>query len=396
MMTQYEIATSMIHPEQVSLPQGNEPLVAPIHQSVKYIPRNMAHMRQILADRKAGFIYSRIANPTVRELELLLAKIQGRDDAICLASGIGAIATAVIGLVSTGDHVVVFRESYKPTRYLLNQVLGKLGVRITTLGMDDAEGLNKILSNDVPKLVLVESPTNPVVRIPCLQTLVGQCHRVGALVLLDNTFAGFHHHGGIPIDVYVHSLTKHACGHSDAMGGVIIGRSELIDKIWPTSITLGATLDPHAAWLIMRGMKTYDLRTTAASANAAKIADWLKSRRGVSNVSYPGHADHPDFQVWKMQMGPDGGSIVAFDIDGSTETMDRFIDGLKIFALTPSVGCVESLVAPCMLLFGDDLTADEARSAGIRPTTVRLAIGVEAVKDLIGDLDQALNAVGFL
>ena len=340
--------TRAIHPQKIPLKAGNEPLVSPIHQSVKYTPKNTAHLKEILANRHAGFLYSRVLNPSVRELEVLLAELQGQEDAICLASGVAALATTMLALVQAGDHVVMFRESYKPTRYLQKQILSKMNVRTTILGIDDVDGLASVFLKDPPKVLLVESPTNPLVRVPDLSRLAALCRQSQTLLILDNTFAGFSHHGELPIDIYIHSLTKHASGHSDAMGGVIIAKQSLIEIIAPVAITLGATLDPHAAWLISRGMKTYSLRTKAASANALTIAQWLNGRRGITNLRYPGLASHPDHSIWLRQMKGDGGTVLSFDIDGGESLAEQFIDSLKIFSLTPSMGCVESLVTPCL------------------------------------------------
>ncbi|MCX6124630.1 MAG: PLP-dependent aspartate aminotransferase family protein, partial [Proteobacteria bacterium] len=371
------LETRSIHPQRVPLQAGNEPLVSPIHQSVKYTPKNVAHLKEILTNRHSGFLYSRVMNPSVRELEILLAELQGGEDAICLGSGVAALATTMIGLIQANDHVVMFRESYKPTRYLQIQILSKMNVRTTILGMDDTSALASVFQQDPPKVLLVESPTNPLVRVPDLSRLAAQCRQAGTLLILDNTFAGFSHHGELPIDIYIHSLTKHASGHSDAMGGVIIAKQALIDILAPVAITLGATLDPHAAWLISRGMKTYSLRTKAASVNALTIAQWLNGRRGITNLRYPGLATHPDHAVWLRQMKGDGGTVLSFDIDGCEELAEQFIDSLKIFSLTPSMGCVESLVTPCLCLFADDLTPEDAKRAGIGASTIRLAIGIE-------------------
>ncbi len=388
------IDTKVVHHKAQNLEAGNLPLVSPINQSVKYLPKSTAHLREILADRHSGYLYSRVANPTVRELEVLLAGLQGRDDAICLASGIAAMTATVMGLVKSGDHVVMFFESYKPTRYLQRHILARMGVQTELLHLDEWQRTEDYFAAHKPRLMLVESPTNPVLRVPDLDRLGKLCRSHGTLLVLDNTFAGFQHHGDTTVDVFVHSLTKHAGGHSDAMGGVLIANKNIIEQIAPVAITLGATLDPHAAWLILRGMKTYSLRTSRSSQNALVVAKWLKSRKGVCNLRYPGFAEHVDFLVWSRQMKGDGGSVVAFDIKGDQALMDRFIDSLKVFALTPSMGCVESLVVPCLSLFADDLTIEQARRAGISETTVRLSMGIEDANDLILDLDQAFVNVG--
>ncbi len=385
--------TRSIHNKKVEIQKGNIPLVSPVHHSVKYIPENAAHLKRILLDRKQGFLYSRVANPTVSELEVLLAELQGREASICVSTGIAAISAVVLGLLKAGDHVLMFRESYKPTRFLMTGIMSKFGIKTTILGIDEHEGIQNIFKTNPPTMVLMESPTNPLVRIPDLNWLCQLCKVNNAISVLDNTFAGFHHHASLPIDIFVHSLTKHACGHSDAMGGVVISSSALIEQIFPASVTLGATLDPNAAWLILRGLKTYSLRTREASENTRKIFEWLKHRPEVENLKYPGDPDHKDYKIWLRQMKQDGGSVLAFDVKGASGSAESFIDSLKLFSLTPSMGCVESLVALCLPLFGDDFSKEDAIKAGISPNTVRLAIGVESWEDLVEDLQQAFASM---
>jgi cystathionine beta-lyase/cystathionine gamma-synthase len=380
-------ATNLIHASASEL-MGSTPLVNPVYHSVKYCPKNYAHFNEILKNKSAGYIYSRVANPTVRELEMELAKFQGREDALCFSSGIAAITAAVMGLCKSGDHIVMFRESYKPTRFLVSKFMEKFGVTSDVISMHESDRLESVLKTRKTKLVIFESPTNPVVRLVDIVSLTNLCKKHLAMVVCDNTFAGFSHHGQFPIDIFVHSLTKHACGHSDAMGGVLIASQSVVDSIFPYAVTLGATLDPHAAFLIARGLKTYHLRTKEASLSAASLATWLSKDGRVERVRYPGLESHPEFNLCQSQMGGDGGSVICFDLLGD---MEKFFDRLKLFKLTPSMGCVESLVAPCYQLFADDLGPALAKESGITEKTVRLAVGVENKMDLLADLEQALR-----
>jgi cystathionine beta-lyase/cystathionine gamma-synthase len=388
----------LIHHPRCDLPDGNSPLVTPIHQSVKYRPSSMAHAREILSGRDRGFLYSRIANPTVRELEMLLADLQGREDAIATGSGIAALAAIMMTFLKSGDRAVVFTESYKPTRFLLNGLFEKFGVEVVRLSRDDVQGFESVCkSNHPPKIVFLESPTNPALRLHDLEHIVNTSRAAGCLTVLDNTFAGFFAHGEFGIDLYVHSLTKQACGHSDAMGGIIIAQKALINQIFPVAITLGSCLDPNSAWLILRGLKTLSLRASRASQSAHELALWLKTQSWATNIRYPALTEHPDHHLWLKQGKGDGGSVVTFDLASDASGLDssgfdRFFDHLNLFALTPSLGCVESLAAPCLLFFGDDLTTTEAAAAGITPHTIRLAIGLEHVDDLKSDLMAAAQA----
>jgi cystathionine beta-lyase/cystathionine gamma-synthase len=240
--------------------------------------------------------------------------------------------------------------------------------------------------------VYFESPTNPVTRIADIARITRAAHASGALTVLDNTFAGFHNHGQYGIDVFVHSLTKYASGHGDVMGGAIIAREELVKSIRRDAILLGCQLDPHAAFLVMRGMKTYYLRYEAQAASAAEIAAFLEGHPAVERVHYPGLPSHPRHALAREQMR-EFGSIVAFDLAGGSEAVREFVDALEFFAVTPSLGSVESLVMPPQLLKSRGLNAEQAAISGITDSTIRLAIGIEDTGDLIEDLGAALARV---
>ena len=349
----------------------------------------MSQLRAIMSGRDQGYLYSRISNPTVRELELLLAHLQGRDDAIATASGIAAITAVAMTFLSSGDRVVVFTESYKPTRFLLAGILSRFGVETIRLSRNEYDQFDVICqSSKPPKMVFLESPTNPTLRIHDLPRITKSAKSAHCMTVLDNTFAGFMEHKDFDIDLFVHSLTKQASGHSDAMGGAVIARRELTDKIFPVAMTVGGCLDPNSAWLILRGMKTYGLRTAESARTAFAIATWLTSQNWAENVRYPSLKTHPDHELWKKQ-NKDGGAVITFDLNCAERDVDKFFDNLQLFSVTPSLGCVESLAVPCLMLYADDLPKEVAQAAGVTPQTVRLAIGIEDLDDLKADLTQA-------
>jgi cystathionine beta-lyase/cystathionine gamma-synthase len=385
--------TRVNHPPAIELPADNHALVAPIYQSVKFAFDTVEETERYLRGERSGFYYSRAANPTIRQLELLLAELQGREDCLATASGVGAISQTLLALTSQGDHVIGFIESYNPTRYLIRRVLGRFGVAHTLLSIEDLAGVERTLAARPTRLVLFESPTNPVTKIADIAVLTRLTRAAGALSVLDNTFAGFHQHGDYEVDVYLHSLTKYASGAGDVMGGAVIARAELIRAMRTDFGALGGTLDPHAAFLILRGLKTYFVRYRAQCDSALRIAQALAGHTAVARVHYPGLPTHPQHALAAQQMR-DFGTIVSFDLRGGAGAARRFADSLELFALAASLGSTESLVVTAQMLGGRELNADLQRLSAITDGTVRLSIGLEDTDDLLADLTRALAAAG--
>ena len=385
--------TRVVHPPEVRVPPDNRPLVAPVYQSVKFSFDDVAETRRLWAGQREGYYYSRVSNPTLRQLEETLCELQGRDACLVTASGVAAIAVTLLGLLRAGDHVVYFAELYGPTRALLAKLLGRYGVTGTMLSIDDLEGLERVLRSTPTRLVAFESPTNPVVKVADLGRITALARAHGALTLLDNTLAGLHNHGGYDVDVYVHSLTKFASGHGDVMGGAVIARRELIDRMREDAVNLGPTLDPHAAFLILRGLRTYFLRWDVQCANALRVAGFLASRPEVARVRYPGLPGDPGHALAASQMDAFG-AVVAFDLAGGLEAGTRFAEALELFSIAASLGSTESLVVPPAMQQPRGLSAEQAAWTGIGPGTVRLSVGIEDADDLVDDLRQALERCG--
>jgi cystathionine beta-lyase/cystathionine gamma-synthase len=385
--------TRVNHPPTVELPPGNHPVVAPIYQTVKFEFDTVAETEAYLRGERSGFYYSRSSNPTTRQLELLLAELQGRDDCLVTASGVGAISQTLLALTKQGDHVVCFVETYNPTRYLIRRLLGRFGVTHTMLSIEDLATVEHALASQPTRLLFFESPTNPVTKIADVAALTRLARAAGALTVMDNTFAGFHQHGGYQVDVFIHSLTKYASGAGDVMGGAVIARSELIRAMRTDFGALGGTLDPHAAFLILRGLKTYFVRYRAQSTSAARIAQLLAGHPAVARVHYPGLPGHPQHALAAQQM-TDFGSIVSFDLHGGAGAGRRFADALQLFALTASLGSTESLVVTPQMMGGRELTAEQQRISAVTEGTIRLSIGLEDPDDLLEDVSHALAAAG--
>jgi cystathionine beta-lyase/cystathionine gamma-synthase len=385
-----KISTRVNHPPVVAVPADNRPLVAPIYQSVKFTFDDVAESERQSRGQREGFQYSRVSNPTLEQLSLTLAQLQGRDDCLLTASGVAAVNLAMLSLCKQGDHVLMFAEMYQPTRYMIRRLLARYGVTHTILSVEDTAGIEQALASKPTRLVMFESPTNPVLKVADIEHITAAARKHGALTVLDNTFAGFHNHGQFEIDVFVHSLTKYASGHGDVMGGAVIARSEIIDKMRQDFIVIGATLDPHTAFLIQRGLKTYVLRYERQCANALHIARFLETHPKVARVSYPGLSSHPQTQLAHRQMH-DFGAIVSIELKEQAAPTS-FANALKLFAISASVGSTESLIQPGQLMKPRDLNPAEQQWAAVSDRTMRLSIGIEDAEDLVADLAQALNS----
>ena len=382
--------TRLAHQPRAKLPRGNESLVDPVYRSVKFTFEDIASSLTTEA-RDEGFEYTRDANPTTRQLERLVAELQGRDDAVCVSTGMASAWLAVLGNLGAGDRIVCFLESYRPIRVMVRQRLTRLGIDHTLLSVHDLQGMEEVFAADDTKCLIFEAPTNPMVQVPDIGAITALAREHGVVTVLDNTFGGLHNHGQFAIDYYIHSLTKYASGHGDMMGGAVIADRERLRDLKPLATNMGATLDPGAAFLILRGLRTYALRYSRHSESALTLAEFLNGHFRVERVCYPGLADDPGHELASKQMDGYGG-VLSFDLSGDGEQAWKFIDALQLFATVASIGSTESLVAPAKLYFAGDLSEEECTRAGIGDNTVRLAVGLEDPGDLIADLEQAFSA----
>ena len=384
--------TLVNHPPKVEMAPDNHPVGAPIYQNVKFEFDDVAQTMRFLRGERPGFFYQRNSNPTTRQLELTLAALQGRDDCLTTSTGVGAVAQTLLALTKQGDHVLCFIETYNPTRYIIRRLLSRFGVAHRMLSIEDLSGIERALAAQPTRLVFFESPTNPVTKIADIAAITHLAQVHGALSVLDNTFAGFHQHGEYDVDVFVHSLTKYASGTGDVMGGAVIARAELIRLLRTDFGALGGALDPHSAFLIQRGLKTYFVRYAAQCSSAMRIARLLASHPLVARVHYPGLPEHPQHALAARQMR-EFGSIVSVDLTGGLAAGGHFAESLELFALSASLGSTESLVVAPQMMIGRDLTTEQLRISAVTEGTVRLSIGLEDEEDLAADLLQALDAV---
>ena len=382
--------TRVNHPPAVDLPADNHPLNMPIFQNVKWETESIDEGLRIMRGERTGYFYSRASNPSVRQLELLLAELQGRDDCLVTASGVNAVAETLIALTKAGDHVIFFIEGYGPTRQIIRKMLARFGVTHSMLSIEDLAGLQRELAARPTRLVFFESPTNPVNKVADIAAITRLARTHGALTVLDNTAAGFHQHGQFDVDIFIHSLTKFTTGAGDVMGGAVIAARDIVASISGDFRLLGAQLDALSASMMVRGMKTYFSRYREQSASALEIARFLESHPGCAKVRYPGLDSHPAAALARRQMR-EFGTVICFDIVQGFEAGRRFAEALKFFARTPSFGSTESLVVAPQMMQPKDFTPEQLVAADIGPGTVRMSIGLEDVEDLKADLAQALT-----
>lgn len=381
--------TKVVHQHKQYLSSDNHSVVSPLYTSVKYYFNSMAKAEDLVGGNRDGFLYGRILNPTVRELELNLAQMQNTEDGLCTSSGMSALSTVMFGLLKAGDHVVYMRESYKPTRALIQKLLHRFGIEGTMTSILDHVGIEKAIKPGQTKILIWESPTNPQLDISDINFIVNLCRKYQIISVLDNTFSGFHNHRDFGVDLFIHSLTKFASGHSDAMGGVILGSKAMVNRIRWGAFELGANLSPREAHAISKGLKTYFLRYDRSCQNALKIAEFLSSHPKIARVRYPGLKSHPQHELAKSQQ-KDFGAVIMFDVKGGKPEAYGLIDRLNLFKAAPSLGSVESLVLPVELFFTGHLSDDDVKACGLSPSAIRISVGIEDVNDLIADLDSAL------
>lgn len=335
--------------------------------------------------------YGRYGNPTVQAVEQRLAALDHGEDAILVSSGMAAITTSLLILLSAGDHLIVTDDSYHKTRVFVNTFLRRFGVECSTVPADDLAGLEAAIRPNT-HLILSETPTNPFLRCIDLEALADIARRRGVLTLIDSTFATPLNMRPLDygIDLVMHSATKYLAGHNDLMAGVITGRSELTTILRESQSMFGAVVDPTTAYNIARGLQTLGLRVERQNASGLAVATFLENHPKVRRVWYPGLPSHPDHAIARKQMSGFGG-VVSFEIAGDGAAASRFVDALRLPYIAPSLGGVDSLVIQPAIISYYETPPEERLALGIRDELVRFALGIEEADDIIADLAQALN-----
>jgi methionine-gamma-lyase len=334
--------------------------------------------------------YVRYGTPNHTQVAEVVAALEGADRALVTASGMGAITTIALALLAQGDHVVVQRTIYPGTSALMG-LLERFGVTSSTVALEDAGALDGAL-RDETALVLVETPSNPFLRVVDLPAIAAAAHARGAVVVVDNTLATPINQRPLELgaDLVWHSATKYLGGHSDVSAGVVAGRADLVEQVWRAHLVAGAVLGPFDAWLVLRGLRTLDVRVARHNENAQAIAQVLEAHHDVARVYYPGLVTHPQHDLATRQMSGFGG-LLSFELP-SAAAADRFLDALTLSARAASLGSVHTLGTRPAAMWGDARNYDPAQRDDVAPGLIRLAVGIEATKDLVTDVSCALEA----
>jgi cystathionine gamma-synthase len=372
--------------------QPHAAITAPIVATSTYVFDDTAELHRHFQGEIEREEYGRYGNPTVMEAERKLAELDGAEDCALFASGMAAITTTLLAMLRSGNHVVMTSDCYRRTRQFVTHTLGKFGVEATLVEPGDMAALEAAIRPGETKLIIAESPTNPYLRVADLEALVAikRRHR-GVKLMIDATFATPVNQRPIAfgVDLVVHSCTKYLGGHNDLLAGSIAGSEALIGAIRDFRGQLGGVLDPHAAYLLIRGIKTLALRVARQNANGLAMAQMLEAHPAIERVFYPGLPSHPEYAIAKAQMSGFGG-VVSFLVKGDLESTSRFIDACTIPQIGPSLGGVESLIEQPALMSFYELTTEQREAIGIRDNLVRFAIGIEDTDDLLRDISDAL------
>ena len=369
-------------------------VVSPVFHSSTFSFRNFDEMRRYArGELPQAYFYSRYANPTVAEVERKIAELEGAEACVVTASGSSATFCALAAACSAGDEVIASDSIYGGTVKILTKLLARFGVECHFINLDDVNRLPE-LATKKSRLFWFETPANPINRVVDLKQAAAAAKAASVISIVDNTFASPILQQPIAhgIDAVMHSATKYLGGHTDLTAGAVAGKKEFIDRVRQISVFIGATLDPAAAYLLSRGIRTLNLRVRASSDNALKLAQALRRHPKVARVYYPGLEDDPGYSIAKRQMEAFGG-VVAIDLKGGEKEAEKLFNSFRLVRAAPSLGGVETLVSYPLYSSHAGFSEDQLRAAGVSAATVRFAIGIESAKDIIDDVVQALDRI---
>lgn len=366
----------------------------PIYQTSTFAFESAQDGADCFAGVKPGYMYTRIGNPTVKALERQIALLEHACDSVAVASGMAAVSTVYLGLLNAGDHVVSSSAVYGASRVLMEQHMSRFGVESTYVNTADIEAVKAAMRPNT-KMIYVETPANPTMEISDIEACAEIAHKAGALLVVDNTFCSPYLSNPIDLgaDVVLHSITKFINGHADIVGGVVAAKEpEVYAKLRNAMVNFGGNMDPHQAYLVIRGLKTLGIRVDRAQENAQKVAAFLSTCPQVEWVKYPGLETHPQYDLAKKQMkGP--GTMISFSLKGGIEAGRTLMDNVKMAILAVSLGGVETLIQHPASMTHSKVPKEARESAGITDGLVRFSVGIENVEDIINDLKQAMDKI---
>ncbi len=362
-------------------------VVVPIHLSTTF-------GKESITEIEKGYVYSRTSNPTRTVLEKKLAALEKGKYALAFSSGMAAITSVLLSLLKKGDHIVAFDDLYGGTRRLFEKVFNRYGLKVSYV---DARFTSKVIEaiRQDTKMIWLETPTNPLMKLADIKEIASIARENNVLTIVDNTFATpiFQNPLELGADIVVHSVTKYIGGHSDVVGGaVIVNKRELYEKISFVQNAAGAILSPFDSWLVIRGIKTLEIRMKRHEENAMAIAEFLENHEKIKKVLYPGLKTHPQYPLAKKQMKGYGG-MLSFELKGTGKNAIKFVECLKLFTLAESLGGVESLIEIPAMMTHASIPEEEREKIGITNTLVRMSVGIENKEDLLEDINRCLNTL---
>ena len=366
----------------------------PIYQSSTFAFKNADHGAACFAGDSDGYIYSRLGNPTVRVLEDAVAALENGAGGIACASGMGAVTTVYMAYLSQGSHIVSTDAVYGASRSVLEKHFSRFGVEASFVDTSKPELIEAAIQPNT-KLLYIETPANPTITITDIAHCAEIAHKHGLHLVVDNTFCSPYLQKPLDLgaDIVLHSITKFINGHADVVGGVIVAKTEADHKLLYNVMTsMGPNMDPHQAFLVIRGLKTLSIRMDRAQANAMKIAAWLESHPKVAWVRYPGLESHPQYELAKKQQSG-AGAMISFGLKGGLVAGKVLMDNVQLAALAVSLGGVETLIQHPASMTHSKVSSEAKLKAGISDDLVRYSVGIEDVEDLIEDLEQALACI---
>ena len=383
-------STRAVHAGEPRIKPGNS-LVTPIIQTATFTFSSTQEVKDHFDGKIDRVEYGRYGNPTQRIAEAKLAALESAEDCLLFSSGMAAVTTALFAMLSRGTHVVVTDDSYRRTRQFLNTTLHRYGIEVSTVPAGDFDALEDAI-RPTTRVLVSESPTNPYNRIMDLERFaaIGRRHRVKTLI--DATFATPYNQRPLEwgIDVVMHSATKFLGGHNDLLAGAILGSRDIVGAVRSLQSTTGAVVDPFAAYLLVRGLKTFALRVERQNTNAQAVAEFLAAHPHVERVHYAGLPTHPEHAIARKQMRGFGG-VVSFEVRGDLDAASRVVDACRIPYIAASLGGVESLIEQPAVMSFYELTTEERLQIGIKDNLIRYSVGIEDADDLVADLAQALE-----